>query len=226
MNKQFNRLENSTTLIINSHRLEMPGIGNANEGYLTSRITHKFPFAIEILAPMMIVGYPTYSEYKEFAHDLFKPSTLRGGYKYQREYRFSNGARFSSFHNIEYNAEKHHLSGVFSTVNFPEKSFEGDWRIQDLLETFIPHAPGMIKSIMAAEWHNGEQRLHAIIESEYYFNHNEVLPGLHCRHAKFFNEHNGGEYIQSEKLTVQSVRHLDFGQPLNQFDHLGEKGKR
>ena len=50
MNKQFNRLENTTTLVVNSHHLVMPGVGNANEGYLTSKITHEFPFAIEILA--------------------------------------------------------------------------------------------------------------------------------------------------------------------------------
>ncbi len=214
--KRFNHLENTTTLIVNSHRLEIPGVGNANEGRLTSKVTHDFPFAIEILAPMMIVGYPTYSEYKESARDLFKPSTLQGGYKYQREYRFSNGARFTSFHNIQFDSGRNHLTGMFATTNFPEGHFVGNWRIQDLLETFIPHTPGMIKSIMAAEWHDADRRLQAIIESEYYFNHNETLPGLHLRHVKFANEHRGKEYIQSEKITV--VSHLDFGSPSNQFE--------
>ncbi|CAK0005613.1 hypothetical protein [Burkholderia pseudomallei] len=217
MDKQFNRIENTTTLIVNSYKIDAPGVGNANEGFLSSRIVHNFPFAVEILAPMAIVGYPTYSEYKEFAHDLFKPSTLRGGYKYQRAYRFSNGARFSSYHNIEYDAAKNRLHGVFSTVNFPEEKFRGDWRVQDLLEIFIPHTPGMIKSVMAVEWRDDGQRLHAIIESEYYFNHNETLPGLHSRHVKFANEHQPGEYIQSEKITVQSVGHFDFGTPVNMF---------
>lgn len=215
MDPKFNQLPNTTTLNVNAHHLEIPGIGNANQGRLTSQVQHDFPFGVEILAPMMIVGYPTYSEYRDGAQDLFKPSTLRGGYKYQRTYRFSNGASFNSFHNIHFDAERHHLHGMFSTANFPESSFSGNWRIQDLLETFIPHTPGMIRSIMAAEWHDGERRLHAVIESEYYFNHNETLPGLHLRHVRFANEHRGREYVQSEKITV--VRTLDFGAPSNQF---------
>jgi Green fluorescent protein len=212
----FDRLENTTTLIVNSHRVEIPGVGNANEGRLTSRFKHNFKFPIEILAPMMIVGYPTYSEYKGSARDLFKPSTLQGGYKYQRAYRFSNGARFTSFHNILFDAAKHRLNGTFSTINFPEDRFVGDWRIRDLLETFIPHAPGVIKSVMAVEWHDASELLHAIIESEYYFNHNETLPGLHWRHVKFATNHKGAEYTQSEKITV--IDQLDFGAPANQFE--------
>ena len=218
MDRRFDRLENTTLLLVNGHRLEIPGVGNANEGRLTSRVTHRFPFAVEILAPMMIVGYPTYSEYKGSASDLFKPSTLRGGYKYQRHYRFSNGAKFSSFHNIEYDSDKNRLHGVFSTSNFPEASFAGEWRIRDLLETFIPHTPGMIKSVMAAEWRDEDRRLHAIIESEYYFNHNDTLPGLHWRHVKFATEHKESEYVQSEKITV--VDGLDFGAPQNQFERV------
>ncbi len=216
MDKRFDRVENTTTLIVNSHRLQMQGVGNANEGRLTSKVTHRLPFPIEILAPMAIVGYPTYSEYKESAHDLFKPSTLRGGYKYQREYRFSNGARFTSFHNVEYDAKEHRLSGTFATADFPEDRFAGNWRVQDLLETFIPHVPGAIKSIMAAEWTDGERRLQATIDSEYFFNHNEVLPGLHWRHVKFATQHAGSEYIQSEKITV--VSRFDFGAPRNEFE--------
>lgn len=216
IDKRFNRIENTTILIVNAHRLEIPGAGNANEGRLTSKVTHGLTFPIEILAPMMIVGYPTYSEYKESAQDLFKPSTIEGGYKYQRKYRFSNSAWFTSFHNIHYDATKHHLHGTFVTSNFPEDSFAGEWRIQDLLETFIPHAPGMIKSIMAAEWRDEERRLHAIIESEYYFNHNEALQGLHWRHVKFATRHKGREYVQSEKITV--VNSFDFGVPIDQFE--------
>ena len=215
MDKRFDRLENVTTLIVNQHRLEIPGVGNANEGRLTSQVRHNFKFAIELLAPMMIVGYPTYSEYKETATDLFKPSTLRGGYKYQRAYRFSNGARFSSFHNILYDTDRNKLHGTFSTMNFPEDRFPGNWRIGDLLETFIPHAPGVVKSIMAAEWHDGREGLHAIIESEYYFNHNEMLPKLHWRHVKFATEHKAGEYKQSEKITV--VDQMNYGMPTDQF---------
>lgn len=216
MDNRFNQVQNTTTLIVNSHRLEIPGVGNANEGRLTSKVSHNLTFPIEILAPMMIVGYPTYSEYKEPARDLFKPSTLQGGYKYQREYRFSNGTRFTSYHNIQYDASNNHLHGIFSTTNFPEEKFTGDWQIQDLLETFIPHTHGMIKSIMAAEWHDGDRRLYSIIESEYYLNHDEILPGLHWRHVKFDTKHKDGEYTQSEKITV--VNQFDFGAPINQFE--------
>jgi hypothetical protein len=216
MNERFDKLENTTTLIVNSREIKIAGIGNANQGRLTSKFVHNFAFGIEILAPMVIVGYPTYSEYKNSATDLFKPSTLNGGYKYQREYRFSNGARFTSFHNIRYDNEKNHLYGLFQTSNFPEDRFHGNWRVRDLVETFIPHERGMIKSIMAAQWHNGASHLQAIIESEYYFNHNESLPGLHWRHVKFQTDHKGSEYIQSEKITV--VDHFDFGAASNQFE--------
>jgi hypothetical protein len=215
MDPRFNRLANTTTLIVNRHRLEMVGIGNANEGRLTSKVAHRFTFPIEILAPMMIVGYPTYSEYRDSATDLFKPSTLQGGYKYQRDYRFSNGERFTSFHNIRYDSTENHLFGVFQTGDFPEEGFGGDWRVRDLLETFIPHGPGIIRSVMAVEWLNGDAQLHAVIESEYYFNHDEVLPGLHWRHVTFATHHDGDEYRQSEKITV--VDRLDFGRPIDQF---------
>jgi hypothetical protein len=135
--------------------------------------------------------------------------------KYQRDYRFSNGARFNSFHNISYDNEKNHVYGMFQTSNFPEDKFQGNWRICDLLETFIPHGPGIIKSVMAVEWCDGDAQLHSIIESEYYLNHNESLPGLHWRHVKFETAHKGAEYTQSEKITV--IDHLDFGSPSDQF---------
>jgi hypothetical protein len=171
----------------------------------------------------MCVGYPTYSECKGSATDLFKPSTLQGGYKYQREYRFSNGAKFTSFHNIHYDLEKNCLYGVFQTSNFPEDRFHGDWQISDLLETFIPRGPGIINSVMAVEWRDGGAQLHAIVESEYYFNHNESLPGLHWRHVKFHTEHQGNEYIHSEKITV--VDQLDFGAPSDEFEAQNQKGR-
>ncbi len=215
MNKVFDKVKNTTTFIVNNRELKIPGVGNANQGRLTSKVTHDFPFSIELLAPMMIVGYPTYSEYKDGACDLFKPSTLLGGYKYQRSYRFSNGATFSSFHNINFDTEKNSLAGNFSTKNFPEDALKGDWSVCDFIETFIPHAPGIIKSIMAVQWKDGDKTLQAIIESEYYFNHNKELPCLHWRHVKFANEHDGKNYTQSEKLTV--FNNLEFGEPTNQF---------
>jgi hypothetical protein len=216
MDQRFDVVENKTLLIVNSNQLDIPGVGNANQGRLTSIVEHKLPFSIEILAPMMIVGYPTYSEYLGDAHDLFKPSTLAGGYKYRRVYRFSDGAEFNSFHNILYDNDQNRLAGVFATSDFPEDNFSDAWRIhEELVETFIPHVPGMIRSTMATEWRDGAKRLHAVIESEYYFNHNESLPGLHWRHVRFSNQHEGEKYIQSEKITV--LNHFDFGAPANQF---------
>jgi len=220
MISNFDSLTNRTTLNVNQHSVEFEGVGNANEGRLTTALTHDFEFDVEILATMMMVGYPTYSEYKGSAHDLFKPSTLNGGYTYRRSYVYSNGARFTSVHSILYDEKINHLSGVFSTKNFPEEKFRSNWRIHDLVETFIPHAPGSIKSLMAVEWSNGSELLHAKIESEYYFNHHETLPGLHWRHVKFATQHNGRRYVQSEKLTV--VDQFDFGSPINQLD----SGKR
>lgn len=214
-NQKFDSLANVTNVIVNGHRVEAEGTGNANKGMLTSRMKHDFKFSPELLAPFLIVGYPTYSEYKDEAKDLFKPSTLAGGYKYQRSYRLSNGTNFTSFHNILYKADEHALHGTFSTQNFPEDRLGPAWKVCDLLETFIPHAPGVIKSIMAVGWVNGKEKLHGIIESEYYFNHNEELPSLHWRHVKFQTSNVGGLYTQSEKITV--VNKLDYGEPKNMF---------
>lgn len=217
MEISFESLRNITTLIVNGHATELNGIGNANKGLLTSRMNNQFKFAIEILAPMMIVGYPTYSEYKDHAIDLFKPSTSNGGYKYQRKYSFTNGAVFNSYHNILVDNKSGELRGTFQTSDFPENTFYGDWRVCDLVETFIPRGPGVIGSIMAVEWNDGDKQIHASIESTYYLNHNLPLKKLHWRHVKFKTEHRPDcLYVQSEKITV--FNELDFGIPFDQFE--------
>lgn len=55
--------------------------------------------------------------------------------------------------------------------------------MQDLVESFIPSGPSLIKSVMAVEWKGETKSLSAMIESEYYLNHNEELSGLHWRHV-------------------------------------------
>ncbi|KAH0553133.1 hypothetical protein GP486_006679 [Trichoglossum hirsutum] len=115
-------------------------------------------------------------------------------------------------------------NGVFSTRDFPATAFgDGKWTIQDLVETFIPHGPGIIKSVMGVEWKNDAgSGLQAVIESQYYFNHNEQLPGLHWRHVTFETEHQSESvYIQSEKITV--INSLDFGRPKNMLQLAGHK---
>ena len=53
-----------------------------------------------------------------------------------------------------------------------------------------------------------------MIESEYYLNHNEELPGLHWRHVTFNTDKSiKGVYHQSEKITV--YRTLFSGHPQN-----------
>jgi len=217
----FEQVPHNTIVRVNEVQYQAFGVGNANKGLLTTQLEHDFEFDSTILAPFLIVGYPTYSEYKDGATDLFKPSTLNGGYKYQRSYKFSNGANFTSYHNISFDKETG-LQGVFSTRNFPAKSFEGTWEIADLVETFIPYGPGFIKSIMGVEWlGNSGKRLQAVIESEYYLNHNRELPGLHWRHVTFETENvNQTTYVQSEKITV--INSLDYGRPQNMLSLTGQ----
>ena len=74
----FDKVNHNTTVIINDVEYQGFGTGKANEGLLSSQLNHDFPFDPEILAVHLIVGYPSYSEYKEGATDLFKPSTLLG----------------------------------------------------------------------------------------------------------------------------------------------------
>lgn len=66
-----------------------------------------------------------YSEYREGATNLFKPSALLGGFKYQRSYKFSNGATWSSYHNIKFDPQTKALQGTFMTRDFPVEKFEG-----------------------------------------------------------------------------------------------------
>ncbi|GLA00602.1 hypothetical protein AnigIFM60653_009352 [Aspergillus niger] len=160
----FDEVKHNTKVIINDIEYQGFGVGEANNGLLTSQLNHDLNFDPGILAVHLIVGYPSYSEYKEGATDLFKPSTLLGGYKYQRKYRFSNGATFSSFHNISFDKKKG-LSGCFTTRDFPSEAFAGQtWDVQDLVETFIPSGPGLIKSVMAVEWKGDQRNLSAVIE--------------------------------------------------------------
>ncbi|GLA38488.1 hypothetical protein AnigIFM63309_005785 [Aspergillus niger] len=161
----FDEVKHNTKVIINDIEYQGFGVGKANNGLLTSQLNHDLNFDPEILAVHLIVGYPSYSEYKEGATDLFKPSTLLGGYKYQRKYRSSNGATFSSFHNISFDKKKGQ-SGCFTTRDFPSEAFAGQtWDVQDLVETFIPSGPGLIKSVMAVEW-KGDQRNLSAIQSQ------------------------------------------------------------
>ena len=74
----FDTVNHNTTVIINDVTYQGFGTGKANDGLLSSQLNHNFSFDPEILAVHLIVGYPSYSEYKEGATDLFKPSTLLG----------------------------------------------------------------------------------------------------------------------------------------------------
>lgn len=214
----FDNVPHTTLVVVNDVEYQAAGRGNANKGLLSTELHHDFAFDPELLAPFLIVGYPTYSEYHRGATDLFKPSTLKGGYKYQRAYRFSNGTSFTSNHNIAFDPDTG-LHGVFATRDFPAAAFAGTgkWQINDLVETFIPHGRGIIKSIMGVEWKSAgdtAKRLQATIESQYHLNHNEQLPGLHWRHVTFATEHQSNTlYVQSEKITV--INNLDFGRPKN-----------
>jgi len=215
--KRFDVVEHRTRLIVNQHVMQGVGVGNANEGRLSSEmyLPDALKDNVELLAPFAIVGYPTYSEYKEGATDLFKPSSLNGGYMYERHYELSNGMRFDSHHDIVYNLDSQQLAGNFTTTNFPE-DLPGNWRVGDFIETFMPGGDGKIKSMMVVEWNEKEgAQLVGIINSTYYLKHGKNLPKLHWRHVQFMNEHEdmGKLYRQSEKLTV--VSSFDYGAPKN-----------
>lgn len=120
----FDNVPHTTLVVVNDVEYQAGGRGNANKGLLSTELHHDFAFDPELLAPFLIVGHPTYSEYHPGATDLFKPSTLKGGYKYQRAYRFSNGASFTSHHNIAFELDTG-LHGVFATRGFPAATFAG-----------------------------------------------------------------------------------------------------
>lgn len=69
---------------------------------------------------------------------------------------------------------------------------------------------------MAVEWKGDQRNLSAVIESEYYLNHNLELPGLHWRHVTFRTDKAvKGIYIQSEKITVHRDLKEVGGEPEN-----------
>lgn len=74
----FETVKHETKVIINDVEYKGFGIGKANQGLLSSVLTHDFAFDPELLAVHLIVGYPSYSEYKPGTTDLFKPSTMLG----------------------------------------------------------------------------------------------------------------------------------------------------
>jgi len=192
---------------VNSHTFQAKGDGDANIGLLSSsmRVPDGLAGKEEWLAVMAVVGYPTYSEYTQGTSDLFKPSTLRGGYKYERHYRFSNGLTYDTTHEARFDAKENRLYGNFTTVNFPESELAVGWQVRNFIETFIPSGPGIIRSIIEAEWQDGAdttKKLNAVINCTYNLMHQEELSTIHWRHVAFVTEHNGSMYTQSEKLTV------------------------
>ncbi|GKZ64392.1 hypothetical protein AnigIFM50267_003861 [Aspergillus niger] len=159
----FDEVKHNTKVIINDIEYQGFGVGEANNGLLTSQLNHDLNFDPEILAVHLNRG----------------------------------------FHNISFDKKKGQ-SGCFTTRDFPSEAFAGQtWDVQDLVETFIPSGPGLIKSVMAVEWKGDQRNLSAVIESEYYLNHNLELPGLHWRH------------IQSQKITVHRDLKEVGGEPEN-----------
>ena len=95
-----------------------------------------------------------------------------GRYRYQRKSRFSNGTHFTGFHNINLDKATG-LRDTFTTCELPAEALLGKWAVQDLVETFIPNGPGLIRSLMAVEWKGETKNLSAVIERENYLKHNE-----------------------------------------------------
>jgi hypothetical protein len=214
----FDTLPHTTSFRVNSHTFQAEGDGDANSGLLSSTMILPEGLADkgEWLAVLAVVGYPTYSEYTHGTSDLFKPSTLRGGYKYERHYSFSNGLTYDSTHETVFDADENRLYGNFTTVNFPEKELSAGWQVRNFVETFMPAGPGVIKSIIVGEWQDPAdttKKLHAVINSTYNLMHQEELTTIHWRHVAFLTEHNGSVYTQSEKLTVTNA--FEFGAAQN-----------
>src|SRR4051812_44263731 len=67
------------------------GVGQPYEGRLSTRLeTSGAPlhFPAALLDIVIVVGYPTYSNYQKGCFDLFK---LSDGYEYERNFRFGDG---------------------------------------------------------------------------------------------------------------------------------------
>jgi actin beta/gamma 1 len=187
---------------VNGQAFELNGGGDGRpfEGVVNTRLRCSkgaLPFPTALLSPVLIMGYPTFSNYHRGAFDLFK---LSNGYEYERHFEFENGGRMNTMHRITYHGDK--LSGDFHVT-------DADVKLPDIVcveptvETFVPAGPGKIQSSFVMAWQvRGAGLFRATVRSEYRLTHNAELPYLQFRYIAFDSKCEADAIEQTESLHV------------------------
>ncbi len=176
------------------------GTGRPFEGHVDTSLNSTkgpMPFPPPLISPVLIMGYPTFSNYLRGCFDLFK---ISNGYEYERHFKFENGGTMDTVHKITYHGTK--LTGDFKVtqakVQLPKLA-----TIEPTVETFMPAGPGKIRSKMLLAWRLEDGSLFsADIESEYRLTHTAELPWIQFRHIEFSAAYTPTTVKQSERLTV------------------------
>lgn len=188
---------------LNGHAFKLVGGGNGKpfDGMVHTSLKSTngpLPFPVVLLSPVLIMGYPTFSNYHRGAFDLFK---LSNGYNYERHFQFENGGHMDTVHKIAYQSNK--LVGDFHVVSADVKFTDLLDDVEPAVETFIPAGPGEIESSFVIAWRLREGGFfRAYVQSEYHLTHNAQLPYPQFRHITFDTKCTADGIEQTESLNV------------------------
>jgi hypothetical protein len=204
-------LEQKTLLhgTVNGENFKMRGggMGAPHEGRVaTDLVTNPGPvqFKTGLMAPCIIMGYPTFSKYPEGTHDLFK---ISDGYEYERHLTFENGGKLDTISKVTYHGDRggdfhvRHVEGDFEVhgqVEAPELV-----GVDPLVETFEPAGPGRINSTFRIVWRTADGgQFAATAKNVYRLKHRQALPFPHKRRIEFETQFGPERIRQSELLTM------------------------
>ena len=205
------QLEQKTVLhgTVNGESFKMRGggMGAPHEGTVaTDLVTNPGPvgFKMGLMAPCIIMGFPTFSKYPPGTHDLFK---ISDGYEYERHLRFESGGQLDTLSKVTYHGPK----GDEFHVQHVEGDFEVDGNVEapelvsvdPLVELFEPDGPGQIKSTFRIVWRTKDgETFGANAENAYHLKHKQELPFRHKRRIEFDAQFSPDRIRQSERLTM------------------------
>ncbi|MBV9931914.1 MAG: hypothetical protein JO013_13355 [Alphaproteobacteria bacterium] len=196
--------------VFRGQRFELTGggVGRPFDGLVDTDLTTAIPlpFPPAVLAPVLIMGYPTFSTYHPGAFDLFK---LSDGYTYDRQFRFENGGTMRSTHRVEYLGD--YLRGDFEVLE-AEADLPDLIACEPTIESFFPGGPGVIDSRFEMVWRTGQGRhFHAEVSSTYRLTHNATIPYTQFRYITFDGKYTSQHVQQREQLNVfRDIRRLSF----------------
>jgi hypothetical protein len=207
------QLEQRTLLhgTVNGETFKMRGggMGRPHHGEVATNLrTNPGPvgFKTGLMAPCIIMGYPTFSRYEEGAQDLFK---ISDGYRYERHLTFPGGGRLDTTNKVDYVGDRSngklkvgHLEGDFEVhgnVIAPELV-----SVEPVEEHFHPAGKGKIESHFKIVWRTADGgTFEADVKNVYHLNHDRELPAMHKRRIEFDAEYTPETIRQSETLVVR-----------------------